>query len=50
MGKPSNVNQFLSCIEKLVEEKKKSEQVLLEEIENDIESKEKFISEQIITL
>ena len=50
MGKPSSVDQFLECIDKLVEEKKKSEQVLLEEVENDIESKEKFISEQIITL
>jgi hypothetical protein len=32
------------------EEKKKAENVLLDEIEHDIESKEKFISEQVKTL
>ena len=50
MGKPQDINEFLNCVSKLREERKKSEQVLLEEIENDIEGKEKFISEQVLTL
>lgn len=50
LGKPQDIDEFLNCVSRLREERKKSEQVLLEEIENDIEGKEKFISEQVLTL
>lgn len=45
LSKPSNVKNFLDALKILQSEKRKAENVLLDEIENDIENKEKFISE-----
>ena len=50
LNKPKNVATFLKALEILRSEKRKSENVLLDEIEHDIESKERFITEQVRTL
>jgi hypothetical protein len=44
------VKTFQDVLNLWREEKKKAENVLLDEIENDIEGKEKFITEQVRTL
>jgi len=50
LNKPKSVNVFYDALQSLLEVKKKAQNVLLDEVENDIESKEKFITEQIKTL
>lgn len=50
LTKPKSVQAFLDSLKILQAEKRKAENVLLDEVETDIESKEKFISEQIKTL
>jgi hypothetical protein len=40
----------LDALQVLRDEKRKAENVLLDEVENDVEMKEKFITEQISTL
>ena len=50
MLKPSSIETFQNQVNKLKEERRKGENVLVDEVERDIEQKEKFISEQIRTL
>ena len=50
LTKPKNVKQFLDSIQVIRDEKRKAENVLLDEIEQDVFSKEKFITEQVATL
>ena len=50
MSKPKNVKNFLDQVKILQQEKRKAENVLLDEIETDIDYKEKFITEQVRTL
>jgi hypothetical protein len=50
LQKPKDVKTFIEQLSILGKERKKAENVLLDEIENDIESKERFISEQVRTL
>ena len=45
MEKPRNVKQFMDALSVIVKERQKAENVLLDEVETDIENKEKFISE-----
>ena len=45
--KPRDVQEFLKALTILRNEKHKAENVLLDEVETDIEHKEKFISEQV---
>ncbi len=40
----------MDALQVLRDEKRKAENVLLDEVENDVEMKEKFITEQISTL
>ena len=50
LNKPKNVKSFMDALEIIVKERKKAENVLLDEVETDIENKERFISEQVKTL
>lgn len=45
LHKPTNTTVFLEQVKILQTDRRKAEHVLLDEIENDIESKEKFITE-----
>lgn len=40
----------MQALEIIVKERKKAENILLDEVESDIENKEKFITEQVKTL
>lgn len=42
--------QFQSALEKVLADKRKAEDVLLDEIEGDVQQKECFLTEQITTL
>ena len=50
LSKPNSVKSFLDALKIIKLEKRKAENVLIDEVENDIEQKEKFISEQVRTL
>lgn len=50
LTKPLSVGQFLESVQVIQDEKRKAENVLIDEIEQDVISKEKFISEQVDTL
>ena len=50
LNKPKSVQAFLEALKILQAEKRKAENVLLDEVETDIEQKERFISEQVKTL
>jgi hypothetical protein len=50
LSKPKNVKAFMDALSIIVKERQKAENVLLDEVETDIENKEKFISEQVKTL
>lgn len=50
LTKPKSVESFLNSLKVLQAEKRKAENVLLDEVETEIEQKENFISEQITTL
>ena len=50
LSKPQNVEAFYGALKSLREDKRKAENVLLDEIETDIDQKEKFITEQVNTL
>lgn len=43
--KPKNLDSFLNSLKILQAERRKAENVLLDEVETDVEQKEKFISE-----
>lgn len=43
--KPKSVEAFLNSLKILQAERRKAENVLLDEVETDVEHKEKFISE-----
>ena len=49
-SKPKNVGAFLEALKILQSERRKAENVLLDEIEGDVENKEKFLAEQVRTL
>ena len=48
--KSGTVDNFLGSLKKLREERRKAENVFLDEVEQDISQKEKFLTEQITTL
>jgi hypothetical protein len=48
--KVGNVANFLQALKHLREERRKAENVLLDEVETDIRQKERFLTEQIETL
>jgi hypothetical protein len=48
--KPQSVETFMDALETLRKDRKKAENVLLDDIENDIARKEQFITEQVRTL
>ena len=48
--KPKSLDSFLNSLKILQAERRKAENVLLDEVETDVEQKEKFISEQVKTL
>lgn len=50
LNKPKNVEIFNTILKTYTEEKRKAENVLLDEIEHDIDMKSKFITEQVATL
>lgn len=50
LTKPKSVRQFLDSIKVIQDEKRKAENVLMDEIEQDVFNKEKFITEQVATL
>ncbi len=50
MPKVGNVANFLQALKHLREERRKAENVLLDEVETDIRQKERFLTEQIETL
>lgn len=45
LTKPKSVKIFLDALSILQQEKRKAENLLLDEVEHDIDSKERFISE-----
>ena len=45
LNKPKNVKSFMDALSIIVKERQKAENILLDEVETDIENKEKFISE-----
>ena len=45
LGKPKNVELFMNALKAFREDRRKAENVLLDEIENDIDTKGKFIDE-----
>jgi len=45
LSKPKDVTAFLEALKVLQAERRKAENVLLDEVEIDIESKERFLSE-----
>lgn len=47
INKPKDVDMFLEAMQTLRNEKKKAPNLLFEEIEHDVEEKEKFVVEQI---
>lgn len=50
LTKPKNVDMFMKSLKDYISLKKKSENVLLDEVENDLEVKEKFVLQQTQTL
>ena len=50
LTKPKSIRQFLDSIQVIRDEKRKAENVLLDEIEQDVSSKERFITEKVATL
>lgn len=50
MTKPKSVKAFLDSLQVLRDEKRKAENVFLDEVETDVENKERFITEQVNTL
>ena len=47
LNKPKNLQAFQQALDILVKERMKGENVFLDEVENDVDTKERFITEQV---
>lgn len=50
VGNPKNVEEFKKAVESIRVDRRKAENVLLDEIERDVEEKENFLAKQVRTL